>query len=71
MNHSLSTYLHDESFERDPLIVISVIVVEFEVIMKYQCRLHIKGHLQSHCAGSWDKEKLVLIFIFQIECLGS
>ena len=47
-----NTYLHDESFQGDPFVVVGVIVVELEVVVEDEGGLHVEGHLQPHRAGS-------------------
>ena len=40
----IKTYLHDKSLQRNSFIVVSVVVVELEVVMEYQGGLHIERH---------------------------
>lgn len=47
-------YLHDESFEADALVVVSVFAVEFEIVVKDQAVLHVTRHFKPDCCSTWN-----------------
>ena len=44
-----NSYLHDESFQRNSFEIISVFVIELEIVMEYEGGLHIHRHLEPDC----------------------
>lgn len=44
LRQSISSYLHDETFQRYAVVSVAIVVVELEIIVKDEGRLHMSRH---------------------------